>query len=46
MKGDDNFFLRSSSLNDICLYLKQNKAIDSPQEGDRFFMLSLVLSPL
>ncbi len=26
MKGEDNFFLRSSSLNDICLYLKQKKA--------------------
>ena len=25
MKGEDNFFLRSSSLNDICLYLKQKK---------------------
>ena len=25
MKGEDNFFLRSSYLNDICLYLKQKK---------------------
>ncbi len=25
MKGEDNFFFRSSSLNDICLYLKQKK---------------------
>ncbi len=33
MKGEDNFFLRSSSLNDICLYLKPKKALDSPQEG-------------
>ena len=45
MKGEDNFFLRSSSLNDICLYLKQ-KSLDSPQEGVWFFMLSLVRSPL
>ena len=33
MKGEDNFFLRSSSLNDIRLYLKQEKSLDSPQEG-------------
>ena len=26
MKGEVNFFLRSSSLNDICLYLNQKKA--------------------
>ena len=26
MKGEDNFFLRISSLNDICLYSKQKKA--------------------
>ncbi len=25
MKGEDNFFLGDSSLNDICLYLKQKK---------------------
>ena len=31
MKGEDNFYLRSSSLNDIFLYLKQ-KRLDSPQE--------------
>ncbi len=30
MKGEDNFYLRSSSLNDIFLYLKQR--LDSPQE--------------
>ncbi len=45
MNGEDNFFLRSSSLNDICLYLKQ-KMLGSLLESAELLMLSLVHSPL
>ncbi len=46
MRGKDNFSFCGSSLNDISLYLKQKKSLDSPQEGAWFLMLSFVHSPL
>ena len=33
MKGETIFFFRISSLNDISLYLKQKKSLDSLEEG-------------
>ncbi len=32
-QGEDIFFLCGSSLNDICLYLKQKNTLDLLQEG-------------
>ncbi len=46
MKGEDNFFLRSSSLNDISIHLKQKKLGFIAGRCLILYALARALSPL